>query len=169
MEPVQVDLAELGRDTAMERVQEALGVNGVLAAFDVQAGCTGFNYALYVAERMVAPEGKFALVIGSDTNSRFTDWTDRTTCVLFGDGAGAVVLKPAPAGEGILQLQWRTDGSLADIIAMRQSLQERVIVGHKLDPVEICAELGQHIAHHVQARGADQQNAPSAQHPKPVA
>lgn len=83
------------------QVQEALGVNGVLAAFDVQAGCTGFNYALYVAERMVAPEGKYALVIGSDTNSRVTDWTDRSTCVLFGDGAGAVVVGPVDKG-GIL-------------------------------------------------------------------
>jgi 3-oxoacyl-[acyl-carrier-protein] synthase III len=83
------------------QVQEALGVNGVLAAFDVQAGCTGFNYALYVAERMVAQEGKYALVIGSDTNSRFTDWTDRSTCILFGDGAGAVVAGPVEQG-GIL-------------------------------------------------------------------
>jgi len=83
------------------QVQEALGVNGILAAFDVQAGCTGFNYALYVAERIVAPEGKYALVIGSDTNSRFTDWTDRSTCVLFGDGAGAAVVGPVEQG-GIL-------------------------------------------------------------------
>jgi 3-oxoacyl-[acyl-carrier-protein] synthase-3 len=80
------------------QVQEALGVNGLLAAFDIQAGCTGFNYALYVAERLVAPEGKYALVIASDTNSRFTDWTDRSTCILFGDGAGAVVVGPSPRG-----------------------------------------------------------------------
>ncbi len=83
------------------QIQQELGVNGVVAAFDVQAGCTGFNYALYVAERMVAPEGKRALVIGSDTNSRFTDWTDRSTCVLFGDGAGAAVVGPVERG-GIL-------------------------------------------------------------------
>jgi 3-oxoacyl-[acyl-carrier-protein] synthase-3 len=83
------------------QVQEALGANGVLAAFDLQAGCTGFNYALYVAERLVGPEGKYALVIGSDTNSRLTDWTDRSTCVLFGDGAGAVVVGPVEKG-GIL-------------------------------------------------------------------
>ncbi|MGQ9688401.1 MAG: beta-ketoacyl-ACP synthase III [Desulfobaccales bacterium] len=80
------------------QVQEALGVNGILAGFDLQAGCTGFNYALYVAERLIAPEGKYALVIGSDTNSRFTDWTDRSTCVLFGDGAGAVVVGPVERG-----------------------------------------------------------------------
>ena len=80
------------------RVQDALGLNGVLGAFDLQAGCSGFNYALYVAERLVSPEGKYALVIGSDANSRFTDWTDRTTCLLFGDGAGAVVVGPTQRG-----------------------------------------------------------------------
>jgi 3-oxoacyl-[acyl-carrier-protein] synthase-3 len=80
------------------RVQDALGLNGVLGAFDLQAGCSGFNYALYVAERLVAPEGKYALIIGSDTNSRFTDWTDRSTCLLFGDGAGAVVVGPSARG-----------------------------------------------------------------------
>ncbi len=80
------------------RVQDALGLNGVIGAFDLQAGCCGFNYALYVAERLAAPEGKYALVIGTDTNSRFTDWTDRGTCILFGDGAGAVVVGPAPKG-----------------------------------------------------------------------
>jgi 3-oxoacyl-[acyl-carrier-protein] synthase III len=80
------------------QIQEALGLNGLAAAFDLQAGCTGFNYGLYVAERMVAPEGKYALVIGSDTNSRFTDWTDRSTCILFGDGAGAAVVGPVERG-----------------------------------------------------------------------
>lgn len=80
------------------QVQDALGLNGRLAAFDLQAGCTGFNYALYVAERLVKPEGAYALVIGSDSNSRFTDWTDRGTCVLFGDGAGAVVVGPSEQG-----------------------------------------------------------------------
>jgi len=80
------------------RVQEELGIGGKAAAFDLQAGCCGFNYALYVGERLVAPEGKYALVIGSDANSRFTDWTDRSTCVLFGDGAGAVVVGPSEQG-----------------------------------------------------------------------
>ncbi len=80
------------------QVQDALGLNGRLGAFDLLAGCTGFNYALYVAERLVKPEGAYALVIGSDSNSRFTDWTDRGTCVLFGDGAGAVVVGPSEQG-----------------------------------------------------------------------
>jgi 3-oxoacyl-[acyl-carrier-protein] synthase-3 len=77
------------------QVQEELGLGGKAAAFDLQAGCTGFNYALYVAERLVAPEGKYALVIGSDACSRFTDWSNRATCLLFGDGAGAVVIGPS--------------------------------------------------------------------------
>uniref|UniRef100_A0A7C3SK28 Beta-ketoacyl-[acyl-carrier-protein] synthase III n=1 Tax=Desulfobacca acetoxidans TaxID=60893 RepID=A0A7C3SK28_9BACT len=85
------------------RVQDALEVNSSLAAFDLQAGCTGFSYGLYIAERLIAPEGKYALVIGSDASSRFTDWTDRTTCVLFGDGAGAAVLGPVPRGGIIAQ------------------------------------------------------------------
>ncbi len=80
------------------RVQDALGLNSTIAAFDLQAGCSGFNYGLYIAERLVVPESKYALVIGSDASSRFTDWTDRSTCVLFGDGAGAVVLGPVARG-----------------------------------------------------------------------
>lgn len=80
------------------RVQDALGLNGSLGAFDLQAGCSGFNYALYMAERLVKVDGRPVLVIGSDANSRFTDWTDRSTCVLFGDGAGAVVAGPVARG-----------------------------------------------------------------------
>ncbi len=80
------------------RIQEELGIGGQAAAFDLQAGCCGFNYALYVGERLVAAEGKHALVIGSDVCSRFTDWTDRATCLLFGDGAGAVVIGPSTQG-----------------------------------------------------------------------
>ncbi len=80
------------------RVQDALGLNGTLGAFDLQAGCSGFNYALYLAERLVAVDERPILVIGSDANSRFTDWGDRSTCVLFGDGAGAVVVGPVDRG-----------------------------------------------------------------------
>ena len=105
IEPSQLSYIILGTNSpdylypaAAIRVQEELGMAGKLGAFDLQAGCSGFSYALHVAERLVSPEGKYALVIGSDANSRFTDWTDRTTCVLFGDGAGAVVLGPAQKG-----------------------------------------------------------------------
>jgi 3-oxoacyl-[acyl-carrier-protein] synthase-3 len=103
--PEQLSYIILGTNTPAHffpagaiRVQEELGLGGKAAAFDLQAGCCGFNYALYVGERLVAPEGKYALVIGSDTNSRFTDWTNRATCLLFGDGAGAVVLGPSTQG-----------------------------------------------------------------------
>jgi 3-oxoacyl-[acyl-carrier-protein] synthase-3 len=105
IEPEQLGYIVLGTNSpnylypaAAIRVQDALGLNGAIGAFDLQAGCCGFNYALYVAERLVTPEGKYALVIGSDANSRFTDWTNRGTCILFGDGAGAVVLGPAQKG-----------------------------------------------------------------------
>jgi 3-oxoacyl-[acyl-carrier-protein] synthase-3 len=102
IEPEQLSYIILGTNTPSHffpagaiRVQEELGIGGQAAAFDLQAGCCGFNYALYVGQRLVAPEGKYALVIGSDVCSRFTDWTNRTTCVLFGDGAGAVVIGPS--------------------------------------------------------------------------
>jgi 3-oxoacyl-[acyl-carrier-protein] synthase III len=102
IEPEQLSYIVLGTNTPAYffpagaiRIQEELGLGGQVAAFDLQAGCSGFTYATYVAERLVAPEGKYALVIGSDACSRFTNWTDRSTCLLFGDGAGAVVLGPS--------------------------------------------------------------------------
>jgi 3-oxoacyl-[acyl-carrier-protein] synthase III len=102
LEPEQLSYIVLGTNTPTHffpagaiRVQEELGIGGKAAAFDLQAGCCGFNYALYVGERLVAPEGKYALIIGSDVCSRFTDWTDRSTCLLFGDGAGAAVIGPS--------------------------------------------------------------------------
>lgn len=105
IEPEQLSYIVMGTNTPAHffpagaiRVQEELGIGGKAAGFDLQAGCCGFNYALYVAERLVLPEGKYALVIGSDVCSRFTDWTDRATCLLFGDGAGAVVIGPGTRG-----------------------------------------------------------------------
>ena len=105
IEPEQLSYIVLGTNTPAHffpagaiRVQEELGIGGQAAAFDLQAGCCGFNYALYVGEHLVAPEGKYALIIGSDVCSRFTDWTDRSTCLLFGDGAGAVVIGPSIRG-----------------------------------------------------------------------
>jgi 3-oxoacyl-[acyl-carrier-protein] synthase III len=105
LEPEQLNYIILATNTPPHffpagaiQVQEELGIGGKAAGFDLQAGCCGFNYALYVGERLVAPEGAYALVIGSDTNSRFTDWTDRATCMLFGDGAGAVVVGPGTRG-----------------------------------------------------------------------
>ncbi len=101
-------------------VQDALGA-GKAAAFDLSAGCTGFVYALGVAVDMVAARGgseetPTALVIGAETLSRITDWSDRSTCVLFGDGAGAVVLQANGAPGGVLSTFLGADGSGGDLL-----------------------------------------------------
>src|SRR3546814_126539 len=88
----------------------ALGINDCVA-FDVQAVCSGFLYALSVADSMM--KGGMtdkALVIGAETFSRILDWEDRTTCVLFGDGAGAVVLDAQNGDRGILATRLHADG-----------------------------------------------------------
>ncbi|MFO7593002.1 MAG: beta-ketoacyl-ACP synthase III [Pseudomonadota bacterium] len=85
-------------------------------AFDVQAVCTGFVYALGVADKFIkSGSHKTALVVGAETMSRIVDWTDRTTCVLFGDGAGAVVLK-ADDEPGILSTHLHADGSYEQLL-----------------------------------------------------
>src|SRR4029453_17103803 len=92
-----------------------LGLGGC-AAFDVQAVCSGFVYALSVAEAMiVSGRHRRAAVIGNEGFSRLLDWNDRTTCVLFGDGAGAVVLETAGV-PGVLASELRADGSQAGIL-----------------------------------------------------
>ncbi len=91
-------------------VQERLGVPGGVA-FDVAAVCSGFLYAFSVAESMIrARSAKNALVIGSETFSRILDWEDRATCVLFGDGAGAVVLSGEEGTGGVLATKLHADG-----------------------------------------------------------
>jgi 3-oxoacyl-[acyl-carrier-protein] synthase III len=92
------------------KVQYLLGVSGG-AAFDVAAVCSGFLYAFSVAESMIrAGSAQNALVIGSETFSRILDWEDRTTCVLFGDGAGAVVLSGEVSEAGVLATKLHADG-----------------------------------------------------------
>jgi len=92
------------------KVQTALGIADCVA-FDVQAVCSGFLYALSVAESMIRTgTADTALVIGSETFSRILDWEDRTTCVLFGDGAGAVVLQAQVGDRGVLATQLHADG-----------------------------------------------------------
>ncbi len=96
-------------------VQDRLGIHGC-PAFSVEAACSGFIYALSIADRFVASGGaRCALVIGAETLSRMTDWSDRTTCVLFGDGAGAVVLTPS-AEPGILSCHLGADGAYGDLL-----------------------------------------------------
>ena len=99
------------------RVQTALGINDCIA-FDVQAVCTGFLYALSIADNMVKGEmADYALVIGSETFSRILDWEDRTTCVLFGDGAGAILLQAQDTEDrGILATKLHADGRHNDLL-----------------------------------------------------
>ena len=92
------------------KVQAMLGIPDCIA-FDVHAVCTGFLYALTVADSMLrSGSAKTALVIGSETFSRILDWEDRATCVLFGDGAGALVLKAEEGERGILATKLHADG-----------------------------------------------------------
>ncbi len=92
-------------------VQSRLGLRPGIPAFDVSAACSGFLYALNVADQYIrSGSSTNALVIGVDLFSRIVDWTDRSTCVLFGDGAGAVVLSAADDGSGILSSHIHSDG-----------------------------------------------------------
>lgn len=96
-------------------LQHRLGANGC-AAFDVNAACSGFIYALGVAEKFIRSGSvKTALVVGAETLSRMLDWSDRGTCVLFGDGAGAVVLK-ADSETGVLSTHLHADGGYKHLL-----------------------------------------------------
>ena len=99
------------------RVQTMLGINDCIA-FDVAAVCTGFLYALSVADNMIkGGMADYALVIGSETFSRILDWDDRTTCVLFGDGAGAILLKAEETrDQGVLATRLHADGRHNDLL-----------------------------------------------------
>jgi 3-oxoacyl-[acyl-carrier-protein] synthase-3 len=98
-------------------VQAALGCR-IVPAFDLSAACSGFLYALGVAQRFIhGGDTRCALVIGAEVLSRVMDYQDRASCILFGDGAGAVVITPSPVGNrGILQLSLAADGSCGDLI-----------------------------------------------------
>ena len=110
-------------------IQARLGHPGC-AAFDVQAVCSGFIYGLSVAESMlVSGKHRRALVIGTEVFSRILDWNDRTTCVLFGDGAGAVLLDAA-AQPGILASELRADGSQAGILCAAGRVSHGAVEGH---------------------------------------
>ena len=98
------------------KVQAALGIDDCVA-FDVHAVCTGFLYALTVADSMLRSGAAItALVIGSETFSRILDWEDRGTCVLFGDGAGALVLRSEESERGILATRLHADGRHNDLL-----------------------------------------------------
>ena len=97
-------------------LQKQLGLRNGAAAFDVQAVCSGFIYALSIADQFIrSGTMRRALVIGADMNSRILDWTDRTTCVLFGDGAGAVVFDRSD-NPGVYKTLLHADGSYSDCL-----------------------------------------------------
>jgi 3-oxoacyl-[acyl-carrier-protein] synthase-3 len=99
-------------------VQDKLGARKA-AAFDLSAACSGFIFALATADAFIkSGTYKNVLVIGAETLSKITDWTDRNTCVLFGDGAGAVVLGPGSDGRGVLSTHLHTDGSMGELLYM---------------------------------------------------
>jgi 3-oxoacyl-[acyl-carrier-protein] synthase-3 len=116
-------------------VQRKLGCP-VGIAFDVQAVCSGFVYALSTADGFVARgRSKCALVIGAETMTRLMDWTDRGTCVLFGDGAGAVVLEPqegegTTADRGLLGFALRADGTKQDLLYVDGGVSTNGQIGH---------------------------------------
>jgi 3-oxoacyl-[acyl-carrier-protein] synthase-3 len=119
------------------KVQAALGCNGCVA-FDVAAVCSGFLYALATADSLLRTGmAKRALVIGAETFSRILDWEDRTTCVLFGDGAGAVVLEAADAdatggldAPGIIVTRLHADGGCHDLLFVDGGPSTTQTVGH---------------------------------------
>jgi 3-oxoacyl-[acyl-carrier-protein] synthase-3 len=114
------------------KVQAMLGINDCIA-FDVAAVCSGFLYAMGVADAMLlAGQGKHALVIGAETFSRILDWEDRTTCVLFGDGAGAVVLsaEDGDGTRGVLLSRLHADGRHKDLLYVDGGPSTTQTVGH---------------------------------------
>ena len=124
IEPGEVDAILLATSTPDQafpatavRVQAALGLTRGFA-FDLSAACSGFIYALSVADALIrSGQAGCVLVIGSEVFSRLIDWSDRGTCVLFGDGAGAVVLRAGAAdGPGLLSTHLHSDGSTGDLL-----------------------------------------------------
>jgi len=118
-------------------VQDAIGMGDKGFAFDVQAVCSGFLYALATADNFIkSGQVKRALVIGADKMSSIVDWEDRTTCVLFGDGAGAVILEADDSGKGtnedygVLSTHLHSDGSKRDLLFVDGGAATTKTIGH---------------------------------------
>jgi 3-oxoacyl-[acyl-carrier-protein] synthase-3 len=142
IDPVDIDLVVCATATpdrtfpaTAVTIQRALGVTKG-AAFDVQAVCSGFIYAMTVADNFLKTgQFKRAVVVGAETFSRILDWSDRATCVLFGDGAGAVVLEAQPQhgtneDRGILTTLIRSDGRFEDLLYVDGGAGSTKTVGH---------------------------------------
>jgi len=130
IDAAEIDLIVLGTTTPDRvypatacQLQARLGISGC-PAFDVQAVCTGFIYALAIAEKFIATgSARRALVVGADIHSKLLDWTDRRTCVLFGDGGGAVVLE-ATDEPGVLSTHLHADGSCEHLLYVDGSVAD---------------------------------------------
>ncbi len=97
-------------------VQQKLGAENA-AAFDISAACSGFIYGLKIANGLISSgAAKNVMVIGAEILSRFTDYTDRNTCILFGDGAGAALLQPSDGTRGLLGTYWKSNGNLTHLL-----------------------------------------------------
>ncbi len=115
--------------SAATLLQAKLGIRNGGAAFDVQAVCSGFTYALAVADKFIrSGSHKRALVVGAEVFSRILDWNDRGTCVLFGDGAGAVVLEASDA-PGILASAIHADGTYGPILCVPGTVASGAVIG----------------------------------------
>lgn len=148
MEASEIDLIIVGTSTPDMNfpstacfVQAGLGANNA-AAFDILAACTGFIYALTTADSFIA-SGRFknALVIGAEVYSSIIDWEDRATCVIFGDGAGAVVLKASEGESGILSANIFSDGSKADYLYTPGGGSKNRFTQELIDSKEYCLKM----------------------------
>lgn len=134
--PDEIDLIILATSTpdfifpsSAALLQNKLGIRNGAAAFDVQAVCSGFVYGLSIAEKFIASGShRCALVVGAEIFSRILDWDDRGTCVLFGDGAGAVVLE-ASDSPGILATALHADGHFSDILSVPGQVSGGKVIG----------------------------------------
>jgi 3-oxoacyl-[acyl-carrier-protein] synthase-3 len=139
VEPEDIDLIIVGTVTPDMPfpscaciVQNKIGATKA-AAFDVTAACSGFIYGVSVAQSMIMMrKAQKVLIVGVETLTRILDFEDRTTCVLFGDGAGAVVMEPCPAGEGILSTFMQSDGSYAELLFLPAGGSRRPLTEERL-------------------------------------
>ncbi len=130
VEPAEIDLIIVATTTPDKvfpsvacLLQQNLNIHGC-AAFDIQAVCSGFVYALGVADQFIRNgTARCALVVGADTLSRIIDWSDRSTCVLFGDGAGAVVLRASDEA-GILSSHLHADGKYQELLMVPEGISQ---------------------------------------------
>ena len=146
-------------------LQDKLGIKNRCAAFDMQAVCGGFVYALNTADLYIrGGQAKIALVVGAEVLSRILDWNDRTTCVLFGDGAGAVVLQ-ASASPGILASKLHADGSHRGMLKADGNIRNGEVQGDpfiKMDgqgvfkfAVKVLSEVVEEVLEENQLQGSD--------------